>query len=430
VTCASCQRPGKSERLPHRWKRLGDSAYCETCWRQRYSLRSIALPVVEPVGEEWAAFREALKEGWTEATAAANWMMTELYARDVRRNGEEKMPRMARVYLYPEARLRFPRLATQTVVSIENHVQAAYRSARYELIWTCAASLPIHRYPLPLPVHNQSWEATTMQDRPVVRVRIGDRWWNLRLKGGPRFKPQTEAYRQIVSGEAIRGELALYRIRSHDGKLAGRPNGDQKVKYTVMCKMIAWFPRSQASAVRHATTALKVSTAGDALLVALNARDERIWRYHGDHLRRWIAEHRGRLSSLADDQKAEQRPKPPFADRRTAAALKYRNRMASAMREIAAQLVGYAARRGFLAVEYDDSISSFASEFPYATLREKISSKCEAVGLRFDHVNRSPHSMKFEPALIQAGQSISGPPVGPARPTADTLAGLSARGRL
>ena len=77
MNCVACQRLGKSERLPHGWKRLGEAIYCETCWRERYNLRSIALPVVEPVGEDWAVFREALKDGWTEATAAANWMMTE-----------------------------------------------------------------------------------------------------------------------------------------------------------------------------------------------------------------------------------------------------------------------------------------------------------------------------------------------------------------
>jgi hypothetical protein len=378
------------------------------------------------VGEDWSAFREALKQGWTEATAAANWIMTELYARDVRRKGEKKMPRMARVYLYPEARLRFPKLASQTVVSIENHVQAVYRSARYELIWTCSASLPTHRYPLPLPVHNQSWEATTIADRPVVRVRLGDRWWQLRLKGGPRFKTQTEAYRKIVSGEAIRGELALYRKRAHNGKLAGRPNGDQKVKYTVMCKMVAWLPRSRSSGAHQAASSLKVSTAGDVLLVAFNARDERVWRYHGDHLRRWIAEHRDRLGRLAGDHKAEHRPTPSFADRRTAATVKYRNRISSAIREIAAQLVGYAERRGFSALEYDDSTTGFSTEFPYAALREQVRSKCEAAGIAFGHANAGPLP---ELALTQANR-FSGPPVGPARSTADTLAGLSARGRL
>jgi hypothetical protein len=194
----------------------------------------------------------------------------------------------------------------------------------------------------------------------------------------------------MVSGEAVRGELALYRIRAHGGKLAGRPNGDQKVKYTVMCKMVAWLPRIRSSGAHPAADCLRVSTAGDVLLVAVNARDERVWRYHGDHLRRWAAEHRRMLGRLADDQKAEQRPAPAFADRRSAATVKYRNRMSSAIREIAAQLVGYAARRGFFVLEYDDSIIGFSPEFPYAALREQISSKCEAAGLKFDHANAHP----------------------------------------
>jgi hypothetical protein len=242
-----------------------------------------------------------------------------------------------------------------------------------------------------------------MADRPVVRVRLGERWWSLRLKGGPRFKAQTEAYRQIVSGAAVRGELALYRIRAHDGKLAARPNGDQRVKYTVMVKMVAWFPLSEKGPAHTATDSLKVVTAKDTLLVALNARDERVWRYHGDHLRRWVAEHRRMVGRLADDQKAEQRPAPAFADRRSAAAVKYRNRMSSAVREIAAQLVGYAARRGFGTLEYDDSVNDFSPEFPYAALRGQISSKCEAAGLKFEHSNGVPQleEMDFVAALKQ-----------------------------
>jgi hypothetical protein len=49
---------------------------------------------------------------------------------------------------------------------------------------------------------------------------------------------------------------------------------------------------------------------------------------------------------MAKKQKAERRPVPLFVDRRTAATSKYRNRMHSAVWEIAAQLTGYAASRG------------------------------------------------------------------------------------
>ena len=68
---------------------------------------------------------------WAQTTAASNWIMTELYARDVRPGSEEKMPPMARVYLYPEARARFPGLPSVTVASLENGVQRKYRAVRY-----------------------------------------------------------------------------------------------------------------------------------------------------------------------------------------------------------------------------------------------------------------------------------------------------------
>jgi hypothetical protein len=385
MTCCSCQRRGKTERLPHGWKRHGESVYCEQCWRTRYTLRSVAIPVVEPLGEDWSEFREALKQGWVQTTAAANWMMTELYVRDVRREGSEKMPPMKRAYLYPEARERFPNLAPQTVVSIENGVQAAYRKVRYEVLWTCSASLPAFRYPRPLPVHNQSWEPTLAGERPVVRVRLGGRWWRLRLKGGPRFHPQIQAYQQMVSGEAIRGELSMYRVRAHDGKISDRPNDDQRVKFTVMCRMVAWLPRVDRPQPRTSDEILRVSTADDLFLLARNSKDECVWKYHGDHLRRWAAEHRKFLQSVADDAKVEQSA-PAFADRRTAAAWKYRNRTRSAIREIAAQLISYAARRGYAAVAYDDRATGFCPEFPAAALRDQIRNKCVELGLRFEQL--------------------------------------------
>jgi hypothetical protein len=389
------------------------------------------MPVVEPLDEEWARLREALHEAWVEATAAANWMMTELYARDVRREGDGAMPRMARVYLYPEARRRFPELASQTVVSIENGVQAAYRAARYKVVWTCAATLHSYRYPMPIPVHNQSWEARIIQERPVVRVRLGNRWWELRLKGGPRFRMQTMGYRQIVSGEAVRGELTLYRVREHAGKVSGRPNRAQSLKYGVMCKMVAWFPREKNEGSGKPASVLRVRTMDEMLLAALGPKQEPIWRYHGDHLRRWAAVHRRSLEHLADDQKAKQQPVPSFADRRSAATRKYRNRMHSAVAEIAAQLTGYAARRGFSTISYDDSDRSFCPDFQYAELRGRIRNKCDAVGLAFRHLNESADSLDDETEQGRESPSeISGPPIGPARSTPGTLADLAARGRL
>jgi hypothetical protein len=213
----------------------------------------------------------------------------------------------------------------------------------------------------------------------------------------------------MVAGQAVRGELSLYRVRAHEGRLSDRPHGQQTVKYDVMCKMVAWFARGLPRTADERSSVLRVRTTDEMLLTALNLKDERLWRYHGDHLRRWTAERRRSLQNLADDHKAEQRPVPSFADRRTAAAVKYRNRMRSAVHEIAAQLVGYAVRREFSGIEYDDSETGFCPDFPYGALRAQIQAKCEGVGLEF---------------------RVPGPPVGPTQETADTLADLSVRGRL
>lgn len=61
VICVGGRRLGKSDRLLHGWKRLGEAIYCETCWREGHNLRSIALPVVEPVGGDWRFFAERLR---------------------------------------------------------------------------------------------------------------------------------------------------------------------------------------------------------------------------------------------------------------------------------------------------------------------------------------------------------------------------------
>jgi hypothetical protein len=269
---------------------------------------------------------------------------------------------MARVYLYPEARARFPGLPSQTVASLEQSVQSKYRAARYPVVWTAAASLPTHRYPTPFPVPNQGWSATIEADQAIVSLRIADARYRLRLKRGPQFRRQMAAFRQIVEGDAVAGELAIY---DRDG---------------VMVKMAAWLPRAEDKGPRAGV--LTVRTGKDNLLVAVNAKDEALWRYNGDHLRRWAAEHRKQLQRWSEDQKYEQRPVAAFAQRRETAARKFRDRMNSATHEIAAQLAGYASRRHFAQVRYDDSDHSYLGDgFPWYRLRSLIAEKLDARGI-------------------------------------------------
>lgn len=370
-TCTDCAlaRSLPLKRLPRGWKKLAEAAYCENCWRGRYVLRAVAMPVASPLDGDWKAFRSALREMWRLTSSASNWMVTELYARDVRRGEKDvKMPPMARQYLYPEARKRFPGLPSQSVAALEQAVQAKYRAARYQTIWTAERSLATFRYPVPFAVPNQGWSAAIEEEKPVVSFRLGDQRVRVRLKGGSRFYRQRRAFEAIVRGNAVQGELALY---EH-----GRD---------VMCKMVAWLERSSPGAPRAASM-LSVRTSQEALLVALDPDGERLWRYNGDHLRRWSAEHRAQLQRWSEDSKYEQRPVPAFAERREAAARKYHRRMHSAVQEIGAQLVNYAARRKFAVLRYDDVDESYAP-LPWFELRERIRINCDAAGIRFEHAS-------------------------------------------
>jgi hypothetical protein len=367
-TCASCtatrDKPAPP-RLPRGWKRQGESVYCPKCWGTRHLLRAITLPITEPLDCDWKTLDTELALMWRATTQASNWMMTELYARDVRRTDEAKCPPMTKQYLYPEARKRFPVLPSTTVAALENTTQAKYRALRYDVIWTYAKSLPTFRYPVPFPLPNQSWSVVIEGEVPIISVRLGDQRMRLRLRGGARYRRQIKAVAQMASGEAITGELALYRQGKH-----------------IMAKLVAWLPRAEDTKQESHGT-LSVRTAPDSLLVALNIKDEKLWTYHGDHLKRWAAEHQLQLQRWADDQKAEQRPVATFSARREAATAKYNQRLSSACHEIAAQLTGYAQRRHFAVLIYDDTERSYCPDFRYARLTELLQEKLDALGIEF-----------------------------------------------
>lgn len=377
--CATCDKTFE-KRPPHGWKHKGKAYYCPQCWRKAYVLRAITMKVAEPLDCSWEELRPKLKTAWSDTTACSNWMMTELRIRDAKREGSDRdqarMPKMERVYLYPEARKKFPDLPPQTVASIEQAVQRKYRAVRRDIVWTCRASLPTFRYPTPFPVHNQSWSCAIEGDRPVVSLRLQDGWRKFRLKGGPHYRRQMAAFRLMVAGEAERGELALL----------------QKFGQPLMVKMVAWLPRPEAEK-NSAEGTLKVYTRKDCLLQAVNLKDEVLWSYNADHLRRWMEEHARRLRRWSEDQKFEQRPghifklRPEvatFQARRTAVVKKQQDRMASALHEIAFQLATYARRRKFAAVDYDDKERSFLGEnAPWFRLRQLIGEKLDYFGIEF-----------------------------------------------
>ena len=389
LTCKFCRMkksvkvtPKGEPRTPSGWHRQDEGKVCAECWKERYLLRAISIPVASPVDCSWNELRAALKTMWAQTTACANRIMTECYARDVRRNGAGRMPPMPRIYLYPELRSEFPLLPSRTVASLEQTCQRKYRALRYAIVWTSGSALPTYRYPTPFPIPNQGWTVFIEEERPIVSLQIGPQRLRLRLKTGAQFRRQYRQIQQIMEGEAVRGEAAIYQ----------RGNA-------IMTKMVAWLPRKGVSEQESST--LTVRTASDKLLIAVNPRNEQLWVYNGDHLRRWSFEHRAQLQRWSEDAKYENRPVPCFSERRQMAARKYRNRMESATHEIAAQLAGYAKRRHFSNVCYNDAEHAFCEGFPWFRLRQLIEEKLNAHGIRSEIVG---HIVAEEPLAADEHQ--------------------------
>jgi hypothetical protein len=370
TACSKCSKKRKSmsKRLPPGWKRWQGELYCSDCWGTLFVLRAIAVPIAQPLDIEWKDLRSALKLMWRQTTQASNWIMTELYARDVRRKpGDEKIPPAPRLYLYPEIRQLWPELPPQTVCALEQAVTRKYRARRFEVLWSCASSLPNFRYPTPFPVHNQSWSIVEESERPVVTARVGGANVRFRLAGGHRFRRQLGAIDKMIAGAAIRGELALFESGTD-----------------IMCKMVAYLPREERKGER--TGMLIVRSMPNSLLVALNAKEEKLWTYHADHVVRWQAEHKRMLQRFADDQKFEQRPVPSFQQLREKFTERQRHRLKTTVQQIAASLVGYAMRRHFAAIQYNDQDHTFCEQFPWFSLRERIQTDCDEAGIVFEHV--------------------------------------------
>ena len=61
-------------------------------------------------------------------------------------------------------------------------------------------------------------------------------------------------------------------------------------------------------------------------------------------------------------------------------------------------MVGYAARRKYGALEYDDGVTGFCTDFPFAALRERIRTTCDEVGLVFEYASgREPTDLLVDP---------------------------------
>jgi hypothetical protein len=322
---------------------------------------------------DWEYLRDLIRRCWKESTGLANWAVIEFVKADVVRTAQmNRLPPMPRVNLYHEARARFPQLHCQTVDSILRYVEQNYRRLRLRILWFCDASLPVYHFPAPYPIRNQAWTARfDANGKPLLNVPLMDERVTLMLRDGQGYRPQLVAFKRIVDGQAIRGELSLFRQRASTGDhrpgFSDRsPAGGARTPFRMMAKLVAWLPR-ETPVDRTRDGVLTARTCEDAFLVVEGTGLSRPWRLHADHVRRWYAEHRNRLQRLRIDQKVELGPptRIQLSEKRVAVVDKHRRRIQTWCHQASAMLVKLAERHRVSEVHLDDSNRAYMPEFPW-----------------------------------------------------------------
>lgn len=435
MQCATCPAQRNGTKFGGGWKNHKDRVWCPDCWRRSYMLRAVTFPVAGPVGFTWKELRAALSACWANSTAAANWVTSVLYAHDIVRT-----PTMARLPKYPvelplyqDGRKTFPTMDSRSFSAVLRTVQKKYGKQRYQVVWTRAASLANYRYPVPYPIHNESW---TVARKPggalLLSVYLDGKRRTLRLRGGWDYRRQLKAVRLLLAGEATQGELALYRAKvSANSNRAGfetrAPGGGVRQTTRVMAKLVMWLPKPTSPREKDGTLFL---TTGSSTFWHYHLDDSELVRtLHADHrkraeeIQRSITAHRNRLDRVSDDQKYNRRRSRQSRrwtnERREAWCLKQRHRIETFVHQETKELADIAARCRVARVVYDDTDQSYFESFPWFDLRMKLEYKLDRFGIELVHVGSSSDSDDDEDEDEEEPKTVAKPkPKAASRPPA------------
>ena len=384
--------------------------------------RAITMAVAHPLPEGgWATFQAYLDVLWAETTAASNWCMRE-YARLDRECGEpgQKLPPCPPFPSFKdELQKRFTTCSASTLDGIQYSTKREYLRRRFR-VWRGLESLVSYRYPAPFPVRKDRWIATLLDDqRPVVCFTTGlttkrklttceycakgytgggtRQHWSLVLRGGAPFARQLAQFRQVVNGEAKPCDLAIYRKRAgsthRNGTEDRSPGGAPCVRYDVMLKIVAKFPRP---AKVEGTSCLNLDTDRDAFWVARH--DGRVIKpfvLNGDDLHRWLQrmrechlDHAAKRQRISQDMKVERRtkvgPRESLAAKLNGMCEKHARRVSTFIKQCVAGIVNYCIRRKISVLIYNDTERGWMNSevtFPWSRLRMELRSSCEAAGI-------------------------------------------------
>ena len=384
MKCDHCGRQVDGERLPRGWRRHGGSTWCQECWAKSWVPRSVTVPIAAPSAELWGRMRD----GWQRSRRLANWTIDQLYAADVRPGPKDKIGKAPAVYLYGESTKRYPHAAEwagakNSANAILRMAESHYRRLRFDVLARGIATLPAFRGDaIPYLLDRDQWRLEIGKGGAMLaRLSLPGGAVEVSLRGGAGFRRQITLLRRVIAGEIPAGEAKI--IERRIGRF-----GTEEQSGRIMVSFSIYVP--VASLETSNGGVFRLRTDADSFLIGLFVDDRRLWRLHADHVRQWVAAHRAMKQRMADDLKYENRwpagVRKQFIANREARLAKQRNRLDSWVHEASAMVAGLAARRGIVAVEYNDADRGFIDSFPWFALKSQLESKLRERGVEFRYV--------------------------------------------
>ena len=348
-------------------------------------IRAVTIPVGAPANVEWAALKVALKDCWKQATDAANWCIMELFRRDTPNVAATpdcvKMGSVnaGRFYAYGEAS-KLPWFADwaggkQSLNIVLQYAHREYLRRRFDVMVRHIQSLLTVRYPYPYPLDADAWSLSYADgDFPLITCALpGIGKVDLRLKRRADFGRQLGMLKQIHDGLAKKGEAALY----------------QNSKGDLLVKVVGKFPRREISKEQFVHACILRTDPTRLLVAEIDGRSP--WFVNGDQMRTWQSQHRSFLQRTSEDLKREKRmtheQRDNLSKHREERCQKHRDRLATGIHQITAQVVRFCERAKVRTIAYDDSCKEFIPEgFPWHMLKEKLRYKLDEMGVEF-HFN-------------------------------------------
>lgn len=269
-------------------------------------------------------------------------------------------------------------ISAGSVSDICQRVRSRYLHDRWGVQVAMKQSVPTFRRPLPLSIRRQDWQS---KDAPnnVFTAFDGDREIYLARFGIAGMKGEN---RPVIRFLCKTGRDAALLAKIASGEYPARtleilPPGWER-KGGMRAKIVYERPAAEP---REANGVFKVATARDALLVAGDFKWNASWLKH--KIKAYERDRRERSEDLKHELRTPSKRREVYREDSGKRAEKHRNRVRTALQQIAAQVAGRAVRAKCAAVEYDDSCRKWMDQFPWHDLKERIEQACESKGLTF-----------------------------------------------